>query len=455
MKILGIPVKVDVSFLIIGVLLASSRLANPVMLVEWLVVLFVSVLVHEFGHALTCRAFGLQPEVQLYGMGGLTSWREDREVSPPKRIAISLAGPFAGFFFGGLVFLLSRTTQIFHQSEFGNDLFLDLLWVNWGWGIFNLLPVLPLDGGNVVSSLEEWITHKTAGVIARTLSFLVAAGMALWAFSASLTWIAILMGWFAFMNASALYRQWQYLRDRNLRSPLEQAHADFQQRNGNAVVQSAQEILQASHSDAMKREAMQLLLQGLLLRRNLPQAQETAARLQAEFGAEAVAQALIRFTPEEWADALPVLQTAYQSSLLPELGMMYAQGLIGANRFTEALSLIAEEKLSEYATGLYALLQDKALQAKEYDLSIAAGEQALARGASPHLAYYIACAHAQAGRLSEGVTWLKQTVEAGFLDDELLADDPNIAPLRSLPEFAALAQEVAVQAAAQNNSPRK
>src|SRR5262245_22978444 len=97
MKILGIPVKIDPSFLIICAVLAFNRLQSPALLVEWLIVIFVSILIHELGHALVVRWYGLSPQIMLYSMGGLTSWRDEKGVSHAKHIAISLAGPFAGF----------------------------------------------------------------------------------------------------------------------------------------------------------------------------------------------------------------------------------------------------------------------------------------------------------------------------------------------------------------------
>src|SRR5215468_746797 len=105
MKIFGIPVKIDPSFLIVCAVLAYSRISQPKFLVEWLIVIFVSILIHEFGHALVVRSFGLSPQIMLYSMGGLTSWTDEKGISHAKRIAISLAGPFAGFLFGGIVFL--------------------------------------------------------------------------------------------------------------------------------------------------------------------------------------------------------------------------------------------------------------------------------------------------------------------------------------------------------------
>ena len=58
MKIFGIPVKVDPFFLLLVGFLGAGRLSQPVLLVEWLVVVFVSILIHELGHGFTCKHFG-------------------------------------------------------------------------------------------------------------------------------------------------------------------------------------------------------------------------------------------------------------------------------------------------------------------------------------------------------------------------------------------------------------
>src|SRR5215813_765739 len=143
MKIFGIPVKIDPSFLFICALLAYSRLSAPAFLIEWLIVIFVSILVHELGHALVVRSFGMSPQILLYSMGGLTSWTDEKGISHAKRIAISVAGPFAGFLFGGIVFLTEYKFPDLFADRFGAQTYFDLMLVNFGWGIFNLLPILP------------------------------------------------------------------------------------------------------------------------------------------------------------------------------------------------------------------------------------------------------------------------------------------------------------------------
>src|SRR5262245_55219146 len=97
MRIFGIPISVDLSFFMIAVVLGAPRLSRPALLAQWVAVVLVGVVVHELGHALVGRVFGLKPRIHLYGMGGLTTWEAGRELSPLRSVAVSLAGPFAGF----------------------------------------------------------------------------------------------------------------------------------------------------------------------------------------------------------------------------------------------------------------------------------------------------------------------------------------------------------------------
>src|ERR1700742_3334403 len=145
MKLFGIPIKFEISFFVITLFLGFGRSSTPVLMIEWVLVVFFSVLIHEFGHALTIKAFGLAPSIKLHGMGGLTSWTDSRGLSPVRRIAVSVAGPVAGFLFGGLCLLFKPWLYNPTQSLLLVQTYRDLLWVNIGWGVINLLPILPMD----------------------------------------------------------------------------------------------------------------------------------------------------------------------------------------------------------------------------------------------------------------------------------------------------------------------
>lgn len=146
-RLFGIPIEIQSGFLITALLFAflqhSPTLAG---IVASLLVIFLAVLVHELGHALSARTFGSQPRIILHGFGGRTI-AEGKPLPRGKSILMTLAGPGAGFLLGLIALGLERI-----QPPTG--LWKDILWqtefCTFGWGILNLMPVLPLDGGLIL-----------------------------------------------------------------------------------------------------------------------------------------------------------------------------------------------------------------------------------------------------------------------------------------------------------------
>src|SRR5262245_61282247 len=102
-RLFGIPVRIQpffwVSSLLLGMGAGPADLPRTFVLV---VFLFISILVHERGHATMQSVFGGHPRITLYGFGGLASCN-DCDRTPWRQILISLAGPFAGFLLAAFV----------------------------------------------------------------------------------------------------------------------------------------------------------------------------------------------------------------------------------------------------------------------------------------------------------------------------------------------------------------
>ena len=201
--LLRTTVKVRYSFFVTAALLgmnARSKLALAV----WIAVSFAAILLHELGHAMAARAFGGTPEIELYSFGGVTrsAWVETTRWH--QRVVISLAGSGSGFPFGGLEY----AREIF-AADRGSYLIAlagrDFLWITLGWGLFNLLPLLPMDGGLALAEVLEHLLGGGRGQpLARRISVVtgaagVAAGLVL-----GQTWAALLCGMFAIDNYQRL-----------------------------------------------------------------------------------------------------------------------------------------------------------------------------------------------------------------------------------------------------------
>ena len=203
-RLLGIPVRVSPWFWVIAAVL-GWRGGDPLGVLVWVGCVFVSILVHEFGHGLTARALIHQrPSIVLHGMGGLCFY--DREHNSPwGRVAVLAMGPGAGFLFAALVGLVGFLTlgiyPTFSWSEWlGFDfrsmegllwlnshryaglVYLDLIQINIMWGVFNLLPIFPLDGGQLAASFLSMHDRYEGQRRAYIVSFVTASLIALYLF---------------------------------------------------------------------------------------------------------------------------------------------------------------------------------------------------------------------------------------------------------------------------------
>src|SRR5690349_4147218 len=107
-RIFGFPVRVHPYFWVVTLLLSlGGGAADPLNTLSWVAVAFVSILLHELGHASLQRFYGGHPWITLYGLGGLASCN-DGPRTPWRRIAILLAGPGAGFLLAALIIAALR-----------------------------------------------------------------------------------------------------------------------------------------------------------------------------------------------------------------------------------------------------------------------------------------------------------------------------------------------------------
>ncbi|MEM1099690.1 MAG: site-2 protease family protein [Planctomycetota bacterium] len=181
-RLFGIPVRIHPFFWLIAVLLGQSTPA-PADLAVWVVAVLVSIVVHELGHALLQRFWGGRPSIVLYGFGGLAMAPGVR-LTPWRQIAISLAGPAAGFLLAGVTWLVDPLVGADPRAVFLFVRF--LLVINIFWGVFNLLPIYPLDGGQVSRELFTMVMRPDRGIVVSLWVSIVCCGVAAaWLFQAT------------------------------------------------------------------------------------------------------------------------------------------------------------------------------------------------------------------------------------------------------------------------------
>jgi len=231
-RMAGIPVRVHPLFWLVAFLIGASGGGERLPLVIWAAAVFVSILVHELGHALTMRYFGQDARIVLYMMGGMaipesSPWRAGagrRTRGPLSQILISAAGPGAGFLLAVLVVALVfaaggvvrfglaygflpipavRLPEAVNEAWY--EVVYSLLWVNIFWGLMNLVPVYPLDGGQIAREVLVAKDPWEGVVKSLWLSVIVGAAVALVSFGVLHDrFLGILFGLLAFSNFMAI-----------------------------------------------------------------------------------------------------------------------------------------------------------------------------------------------------------------------------------------------------------
>ena len=146
----GIPVSVSLwYFVLIGYFAYGSGAARGLL---WGLCVTVSILVHELGHAVVARHYRLSPQIMLHGWGGLCA--HDRAERDRHDVFILAAGPGAGLVFGALLWIAREVIvaidpTLLVATEPLRLTFFYMLYINLFWSLINLVPLWPLDGGQL------------------------------------------------------------------------------------------------------------------------------------------------------------------------------------------------------------------------------------------------------------------------------------------------------------------
>ncbi|MBT8400133.1 MAG: site-2 protease family protein [Rhodothermia bacterium] len=185
-KIAGIDLKVHWTFslLIFGVfgyyLLSGNTVSESLFGLGLILSVFVCVVLHEFGHALTARHYAVATrDITLYPIGGVARLQQIPE-EPRKEFWISVAGPavnvvIAGILFLGITFLGSFPT-IVEMMEPAGHFAAKLMWFNIVLVGFNMLPAFPMDGGRVLRAI---LAMRTDYMKATQVAAAIGQGMAI------------------------------------------------------------------------------------------------------------------------------------------------------------------------------------------------------------------------------------------------------------------------------------
>ena len=154
-RVAGIDVYIHATFFLVFLFL--PRLGRgPVEAALLICAVFGCVLLHELGHALAARRFGIRTvDITLYPIGGVARL-ERMPRAPGAELVIALAGPAVNFAIAAAIGTLFFASALLLGIAWSLESFLgELLVVNLGLGLFNLIPAFPMDGGRVLRAALE------------------------------------------------------------------------------------------------------------------------------------------------------------------------------------------------------------------------------------------------------------------------------------------------------------
>lgn len=230
-RFLDIPVRIHPLFWLMAGVLGFRENDLPATAI-WIGCVLVSILVHEYGHGLMAKHFHGSPSIVLYGLGGLCYSQGER--TPGQRLAVLFAGPGAGFILCAIVLGVTSLALGLTGGEHlaviqrlvglkaDKDLFFDamgkfpsptifmiyfsLIWINLLWGLVNLLPIYPLDGGQATQVVLSQVDRRNGVRRSHIVSLVTAGVLAVLAASVSRRdfFPIIFFGILAFLNYQVL-----------------------------------------------------------------------------------------------------------------------------------------------------------------------------------------------------------------------------------------------------------
>ncbi|MEZ5321131.1 MAG: site-2 protease family protein [Microthrixaceae bacterium] len=223
-RLFGVPFAIRLSF-VAAIVLPPLLLHLPIRRQPWIWALWgalvlISVMVHELGHVAALAAYGVRSRVSINALGGVTVPERADPLTPWRRIVVSAAGPAAAMLFGvtvaaGLVPIGGETAHLTLRT-----VLLLNIWVS----LFNLVPILPLDGGHIASDLVRLASRRRGAFAWWVLvGFAALFAATWWALPRYRLWVLTV----AAISATTNLSFFAFTRRQLVRQSIEDAHEDL------------------------------------------------------------------------------------------------------------------------------------------------------------------------------------------------------------------------------------
>lgn len=404
--------------------------------IAWMVIITLSVLVHELGHALVARAFGYQSTIHLVGMGGTTRILSEERVPWHKDVLQVIAGPGFGLLLSLACYLGFKAVEV-SGPDGARYVLGGAFQVNLFWSVMNLVPVPPLDGGSISKAILQRVFGRPGFLYAQLIALVCAAGVLLLSLMFRQVFLAVFFGMYLVGAWSMIqaYRRGEVPEDAP-ESPKELAltraetlfrEGKYPQARGLCEQLLAQEGLQASQ----QARAHHVLGWVELKEGHGREALNHFGRVQSmSVAPEALAAAFSLVGDED--RAVPLWHMAATTSNNPTLRHELAGALIRAGRVADA------RRMPDIRMSLAWTAAERVWTLRgELEKAATAAEAAFQAEPSAGLAYDAACAWARAGQPPAAMRMLQLASQNGFKDANDALSDPDLSSLYESPDFKA------------------
>jgi stage IV sporulation protein FB len=435
-SIARIPVRVEPAFLLVSFLFGFRYLRDGLDIVLiWVACSFISILVHELGHGFALKVFGQPSVIVLHGFGGVTISQRRGSLARARSIIVSVAGSLTGLL---LLWLPTRaywaSSSVFERAEWPTIQYAGiyfLMFQNLWWSVANLLPVRPLDGGNV--STQIFGLDR-----ARKLSIGFAIAAAVYAFFSDQTYGGFFFLFIAFMN-------FQEMRAAQTGADMDAFHVDApdepagrRPRGGANLSVVPPEPAATAVPDVARA---QQLAWAALKQGDVPAAKRLTKGLGSNADPFLKASTALASGQKEafqlFEDAYVRVPSGPSNLIATEVLARTGAAVAVARRLVERPDGKGREGAGTLQTHLH--YADRFAEAAEVGTVVYAADPP----SKAQTAFEVACSWAKAGSVDHAADWLEKAADAGFRAASVVDGEPDLAAVRTDPRWPLLRARLA------------
>ena len=439
-NLFGIPTEIKGGFLFLGLFLYTwvNDVGAAVELTIWA---GIALLLHELGHAWALKRYHLPPRIELHMLGGMAYSREGNrdDLTNGQNIIIVLAGPAMSILMGVVLLGIIAVTGAlpsFALTEEQAQVY--PLFFSLGWGILNLIPIYPLDGGQFLRYLLAYNRNWNAELIAIIVGLVLGGLVILYTLSTGQYWNSMIVGLLLMSNVNRL----RAINDQKQHPKMVEIDQLVKQNRFGEAMDEIKTIIPQLNSGRQKAWAYQIAAHILIQQNRM---EEVPAFIEAFPDYENFIPELklkLLYDQQGPEAALDYAKKAFALKSTASLALAWVQLLIESRRYDEIPQTLAlmRNKRFHAEVGNFAAL--KLMDESIWDVSIQVSERLFNQHRDGTYAYNVACAYALSSRPEKAIQWLKKAIEAGYDKFDRMRIDSDLASLRGMPEFEVLTRGV-------------